>query len=551
MSRRHWYILIVILAAASYLRIVHLGEPSFWVDEMNHVFAGISLAKGEEAVLPSGFPNDRALLFSAAVSWSFKTLGVSEFAARLPSALFGILSVAMVFWIGRELFSVRAGLISAFVLTFTHAAIGWSRTARMYALFQLTYLVAVFLFYKGYEGLGQKKEGEPGKGMGIRKAFRKIGISPSWLFMSGIFFVISYSLHQLAALFILVLTVYSATAAVAAYFSGKTDGWRLAKYVAVITGVLISVGVAIARFDFLTFVDRAIKFIPAWANYDLVKDSHYYYWYLTDSVQFPLAAFFLIGSIQVFTRLHRAGFFLLLNFLIPIMLFSFVFSYRIPNYIFHVLPFYTMLIAFSLDNLFTTEGAAFRRNINFLGRIPEGTRMKVLSRVVPILVLGWLPLTVWFRYATKLPQRSYAGSNGAVEHFDWRGASDYVRRKMEANDVLVTSLPLTMLYYLGKADYNLNNANLDPTLDWESRPGNGDLRDYYSGAPSIMSVEQFEELLSRAPRGWLVVDSYRLSRPQYIPDDVREFIETRLIECWSDARRTVRVFSWNIQSGDS
>ena len=69
--------LILILLSAVYLRFYNLGGASFWVDELNHVFAGMSLSKGETPVFPSGVPNERALLYSRIVGLGFSIFGTN------------------------------------------------------------------------------------------------------------------------------------------------------------------------------------------------------------------------------------------------------------------------------------------------------------------------------------------------------------------------------------------------------------------------------------------------------------------------------------------
>ncbi len=62
---------------------------------------------------------------------SFKLLGVSSFAARLPSALFGVATVILTYIFGKKLFSRTAGFISAFALLTTFHFLYYARTAML------------------------------------------------------------------------------------------------------------------------------------------------------------------------------------------------------------------------------------------------------------------------------------------------------------------------------------------------------------------------------------------------------------------------------------
>ena len=59
--------------------------------------------------------------------------GVTEFAARLPSALFDVGTVGLVFLLGRRLFGTLVGLIAACLVAFSPFHIIYAQEARMYA----------------------------------------------------------------------------------------------------------------------------------------------------------------------------------------------------------------------------------------------------------------------------------------------------------------------------------------------------------------------------------------------------------------------------------
>jgi 4-amino-4-deoxy-L-arabinose transferase-like glycosyltransferase len=59
----------------------------------------------------------------------FQIFGVSEFAARLPIALFSSLGVFLLFWFGQRLFTTRLGYLSATALVSSALWVGFSRAA--------------------------------------------------------------------------------------------------------------------------------------------------------------------------------------------------------------------------------------------------------------------------------------------------------------------------------------------------------------------------------------------------------------------------------------
>jgi 4-amino-4-deoxy-L-arabinose transferase-like glycosyltransferase len=69
--------------------------------------------------------------------------GMSETALRLPSTLFGVAAVAVIYLLGRDLFNDRTvGLIAALMLAFSRFHIAYSQEARTYSLLFLLILLA-------------------------------------------------------------------------------------------------------------------------------------------------------------------------------------------------------------------------------------------------------------------------------------------------------------------------------------------------------------------------------------------------------------------------
>jgi 4-amino-4-deoxy-L-arabinose transferase-like glycosyltransferase len=82
---------------------------------------------------------------------SFKVFGVSLASARIPSAIFGTLSIGLIFLLGRKLFDSRVGLFSSFILPtiYLHFQISrWSTTDMALSFFILLALYFFVLLHK-------------------------------------------------------------------------------------------------------------------------------------------------------------------------------------------------------------------------------------------------------------------------------------------------------------------------------------------------------------------------------------------------------------------
>jgi Predicted membrane protein len=98
------------------------------------------------------------LYFLALNRW-MTAFGMSDFAIRSLSALFSLLSVAVVFFGTRKLFSDKTALFAAGIMAIAPYDIYYAQEARMYSLVTLTASISCFTFYfliKQFERLGKR-----------------------------------------------------------------------------------------------------------------------------------------------------------------------------------------------------------------------------------------------------------------------------------------------------------------------------------------------------------------------------------------------------------
>ena len=134
-------IAVIILAFA--LRIYRLDHQSIWYDEgVSVYFANQGL---RDLVAGVSADNHPPLHFFALHLW-LKLAGQSEFSVRFLSLISGVLSVPLLFKLGRELFNRRVGLLAAFLLSISPFHVWFSQEARMYTLAALLGLASVYTF---------------------------------------------------------------------------------------------------------------------------------------------------------------------------------------------------------------------------------------------------------------------------------------------------------------------------------------------------------------------------------------------------------------------
>ena len=136
--------LIALTALAAALRLPTLGSQSLWLDE---VLTG-NLARGSLGDLFHVVAQQEAnppLFYLVEWVWT-RIAGTSEFALRLPSALFGIALVPVGYAIGKKLAGERAAVALAALIAVHPLLVYYSQEARGYSAVALACAVGFFCF---------------------------------------------------------------------------------------------------------------------------------------------------------------------------------------------------------------------------------------------------------------------------------------------------------------------------------------------------------------------------------------------------------------------
>jgi uncharacterized membrane protein len=136
-------IIFVLIILGLLLRLWGIGSESYWLDE------AISVKQAQAPFLKSMelVKEDVHLPFYMILLniWVY-FLGTSEIATRLLSLIFGVISIYIIFLLGKKLFNKEVGLFSSFLLTFSVIAVYYSQETRLYSLFVLLTMLS-FYFY--------------------------------------------------------------------------------------------------------------------------------------------------------------------------------------------------------------------------------------------------------------------------------------------------------------------------------------------------------------------------------------------------------------------
>ncbi len=142
-------LLVLLTIIAAWLRLSHLGSKSLWLDEG----ATVALARASWRhfvwVWWYGEANLQTVYFLLMRGWVHG--GLSEAWLRLPSALFGIASVPLMYTVARRLVSEGAALAAAALLACSPTHVYYSHEARSYTLTIFLVLLSSYFFVRAVE----------------------------------------------------------------------------------------------------------------------------------------------------------------------------------------------------------------------------------------------------------------------------------------------------------------------------------------------------------------------------------------------------------------
>jgi len=150
-------ILILILIMASGLRLYGLDHQSLWEDELS------SWARSHysnlNSVIKNGVMSDvHPPGYHMVVYFVEKYIGNNETALRLPSAISGILSVLVIFFLGVRLYSYREGLIASAMTAVLWCPVYFSQEGRAYSMLLLFTLLSTYFWVTMLMRLNEEKK---------------------------------------------------------------------------------------------------------------------------------------------------------------------------------------------------------------------------------------------------------------------------------------------------------------------------------------------------------------------------------------------------------
>ena len=148
---RHFWLLVLLLTVVGLLLCYRLDYRSLWGSEGRWAeIAREMIATGDyfvPTINGAAYAVQKPLLSYWMICLSAKVSGeISEWDARLPTAIFGFFSVFFLYLMGRKLFNPRIGLLAAAIMGSGFLFVFWSKTANSDIPTLALFLLTLYLF---------------------------------------------------------------------------------------------------------------------------------------------------------------------------------------------------------------------------------------------------------------------------------------------------------------------------------------------------------------------------------------------------------------------
>ena len=463
-------ILIFLIFSGAFLRLYGLGDQSLWIDESYSVTAAIGMMEHLVPAMPSGELYTSSILNTSSIALSMTLFGINEFAARLPSVLFGVLTIIITYFFSKKLFGKEVAVITSFLITFSIVEIAWSRQARMYQQLQFFYILSLFIFYK-YANTREIKLG----------------------LLTILSIVCAILTHPLGLSLLLIIPAYLALINIKYIrLNFKKEFFKKRVF-----GIIFLVFSSIALSEF--FFNAVTHVLTVQTNY-----SENYLWYL--KTFFPIIFYLSIAGIIIGFREKWKE--TLLPFLAIIIPFYFIFFHE------KLLGYRYLFLSFPFIFLF------FSRTVKYISEIISGLITKNFNKILRISIILILLAVISLGSSLNfIPKNEYYLEPMAPQpKFD--SVYYYLLDNIEEGDVLIVSYPEIALWYNLTPNYWLAFA----ISGFSSSNWMNENKTHYKRTmtPVIRDLEELENIYKNNERGWIVLDSLSGSR---IPPEYWKFIK--------------------------
>ncbi|MBN1223118.1 MAG: glycosyltransferase family 39 protein [Candidatus Aminicenantes bacterium] len=508
-----WVGVVLFSLFIAFLLVQSLDALSLWMDEGFYYLAAQKISEFGYPLFPSGHIYWKAIVYAYVSALFSFIFGFTVFNLRLISVLATLGLIPVVYLTGKRFFGRFVGLASVVVFALSIWVAEYSRTVIYFAPLQLVSLLGVYLFYRGFfEGSKRSKVG------------------------ATAVFVIAPLIHQLG------MGVWFCFPA---YFLVRGAKRFFKKDILMSLGVttLFYAAVQIHEFFFwkvgYVYAKTDLSLRGMW-NYFFGGFSLSYFWEFYRS--FPLMSLIIFAGIFLLlgawllegtgkkaseNAFYIKGVFLSLCLVFPLVFLGFFRTHVQPRYLYQLYPLFVLLFVAGLFKI--CQVLVELLSIAF--SIQKKSYKSVVSGVLCVCLLFVCTEGAGVDAVKKIVKRQYKdpirtdiiNRSGRYEHYDHRGAGEYVRHFLGDDDLVVAIHVVFQYIYAGRVDYWLWSGGPGTWDAWEETPEGW--KDFYIGARWINTLSDLQRLLeTNSERRVWIIGSPSLFRTDHIKKEIADFI---------------------------
>lgn len=523
---------VTIIFLALFLRVRNLGYLAFWGDD-GHTFTGtISIIEQGYPRLPSG-----NILWHGILGYYIDALfvllfGASEFTFRLVSAFFGLGTVILSYFAGRDLANRYVGLLASISMALSSWYIHFSREVRYYSTLQFFYLISFYFFYRGFVRDERK-----------------------YLVPATILICLTPLVHGIGFLLILLfvpLLLYK-----------KRQFFRIRIIIPLITILGFYILQIINQVFFWqvgrSFYSSGNDFRSIIGAYLKMPES--FYFKILD-IMFPIMYWVVVSGcigivlMAVFMTARKRGlpkkleldeneikfgrlklpynifnlYFILFS---SILIISMGQMYNQQRYIYFLMPIFILVFAYMvyLLSFLVTKFLEFlykrikKRDIN---KVSFKIILVIIIAIISFFTIGGIDLP----YAVKIPyikhsdrlNTNYSISSSMSFHWDPATAGKYIKQNADENDIIITTNLYNSYPYTGRLDYWLWTGNLVSWAPYQ-KAGNLYIDDTFGIELIRSAVDLLQLFESEKERDIWITTSPSLSIPEHVSPEVKVLLD--------------------------
>ncbi len=485
-----WWIGATLGVASFLLYLVNLDQPSDNPDEFYHMLAARGLLETGEPRIAEGVYR-RGVLFTHLVAASFRLLGESLAAARMPSVLATVAIVLLLFlWVRREAGPTAAVLVAGFYAV-SPFAIEIAQFCRFYALQTLAFLGSTWLVV---ETLGRP----------ARPAVQLLRL----LAAAGLA-LLAVQLQPTTYLGLAALAAWVVPVLVLRLLRRADLSWpaRLSRLLGGALLVAVGLGLALAS-GWLAELWVLYREPPL---FNLPMKEQFWFYYVRYLLFYP-TLWTTIGvlAILAIVRAPLLGAVATVLFAVSFVLGSFGGSKGL-RYLAYAQPFLFVVWGLAIAALLPSLAAAGRwlaeRLEVALAELGGAARPASRALVGAAFATLLLANPFWLRSASVLADRPLGPETPDT---DWRRAAPLLVPLLAETAVVVNTEELGPLFYFDRHDILFSPSKL-AELPPENRADFA--RDPRTGRPVIGSLEALEKVIRCAPSGLFLAPALHWRRP--------------------------------------